>query len=148
MGLSEGQKAPSFTATDTDGNTISLDDFRGSNLVLYFSNLAGPGCTSQSCSFRDAEAAFSSLNAKIVAVAAQNRETAADFKSKNGLEFPIIPDKDGRIQKLFDVSATLGLLPGRITYVIDKDGVIRSAYNSQFAVSSHVDIAKNTLSQL
>lgn len=148
MVLSEGQKAPSFSATDTDGNTVALDDFRGNKLVLYFSNASGPGCVSQSCSFRDAEAQFSALDAKIVAVSAQNQGASTQFKQSNGLSFPVIPDKDGRLQKLYAVPATLGLIPGRITYVIDRDGVIRSVYNSQFSVSSHIDVAKDALKKM
>lgn len=146
--LKEGDKAPAFSAEDTDGNTISLDSLSGTKVVLYFSNLAGPGCTSQSCSFRDAEAQFQKLDAKIIAVSAQNKEASIAFKDSNGLKFPVIPDKDRTLQKLFAVPTTFGLIPGRITFVIDRQGIIRTAYNSQFSVSSHIDVAKETLKNI
>lgn len=148
MVLSEGAQAPDFTATDTEGKSFSLADFRGKNLVLYFSNTQGAGCNAQSCGFRDNEARFSALNAQIVAVSAKNAGAAASFKQNNNLPFPVLVDGDGRLQKLYDVPATLGLLPGRVTYVIDKDGVIRSAYNSQFSMSAHIDTAKDALQKL
>lgn len=148
MVLSEGTRAPDFTANDTEGKSYSLSDFRGKNLVLYFSNTQGAGCNAQSCGFRDNEARFSALNAQIVAVSAKNAAAAASFKQSNNLPFPVLVDGDGRLQKLYDVPSTLGFLPGRVTYVIDKDGVIRSAYNSQFSMSSHIDTAKETLQKL
>lgn len=148
MVLSEGTQAPAFTAQDTDGNSVSLQDFSGKNVVLYFSNTQGMGCNAQSCGFRDNEARFSALNAKIIAVSAKNASAAAAFKNSNNLPFPVLVDGDGRLQKLYDVPSTLGFLPGRVTYVIDKDGVIRSAYNNQFSMSSHIDTAKEALQKL
>lgn len=143
--LKEGDKAPAFSAEDTDGNTISSDSLSGSKVVLYFSNLAGPGCTSQSCSFRDNDARFMKLDAKVIAVSAQDKQASIAFKDANGLTFPVIPDKDKTLQKLFAVPSTLGLIPGRITYVIDREGIIRTAYNSQFSATSHIDVAIETL---
>lgn len=146
--LKEGEKAPSFSAEDTDGNTISSDDLSGSNVVLYFSNASGMVCSTQSCSFRDAEAQFNALDAKIIAVSAQGPGASASFKQSNGLTFPVIPDKDGKLQKLFDVPSTFGLVPGRLTFVIDKEGVIRLAHNSQFSAGSHITMAKKTLKSI
>lgn len=146
--LGEGQKAPDFSTVDTDGNTVALSDFSGSKLVIYFSAGAGPGCVSQSCSFRDAEAQFSALDAKIIAVTAQGKSASADFKSSNSLPFPVIPDPKKTLQKLYDIPATFGLIPGRVTYVIDRNGVVQEAYNSQFSVSAHIDIAKKALKDI
>lgn len=148
MTIAEGDAAPDFTATDTDGSTITAASLRGSKVVLYFSNTAGPGCVSQSCSFRDAEAQFSALNARIVAVSAQKPAAAAEFKRANNLAFPVISDHGRDLQKLFGVPSTFGLLPGRVTFIIDREGVVRRVHNSQFSVGSHIDIAKEVLESL
>lgn len=146
--LDEGTKAPDFSAEDTDGNTVSLSDFAGSKLVLYFSPGHGAGCNSQSCSFRDAEAAISALDAKIVAVSAQGRSASAAFKAANALPFPVLPDGKRELQRKFDISATFGLIPGRVTYVIDREGVIRKAYSSQLSMGSHIDVSKKALAEI
>lgn len=147
MAVGEGQSAPDFSKTDGDGKNVTLSSFKGSrNVVLYFSNGSGPGCTSQSCSFRDAAEDFANLDAEIIAVSAQ-KDTSA-FKRDNRLPFSVIPDGDGALQKLYGVPATLGLIPGRITYVIDKNGIVRSVYNSQFSTAAHVQTAKETLQTL
>lgn len=147
MAVGEGQAAPDFTKQDGDGKTVTLSSFKGTrNVVLYFSNGAGPGCTSQSCSFRDAAEDFAKLDAEIIAVSAQ-RDTAA-FKRDNQLPFSVIPDGDKELQKLYGVPATMGLIPGRVTYVIDKNGLVRSVYNSQFSTAAHVATAKETLASL
>lgn len=146
--VSEGDVAPDFTRTDGDGQTITLSSLRGSNVVLYFSNGAGPGCTSQSCSFRDAAEDFADLDAKILAISAQSNASAADFKRTNRLPFPVIPDNDRQLQKMYGVPSTLGLIPGRVTYVIDKEGVIKKIYNSQFSTAQHITVAKQTLASL
>ncbi|CDF33250.1 unnamed protein product [Chondrus crispus] len=142
--VAEGAQAPDFEKTDGDGNKVSLSSFRGSrNVVLYFSNGAGPGCTSQSCSFRDAAEDFAQLDAEIIAVSAQSDTTA--FKRENSLPFSVIPDSQGELRKLYKVPSTLGLLPGRVTYVIDKQGIVRSVYNSQFSTAAHITTASEAL---
>lgn len=146
--LSEGQPAPLFDKVDGDGNRVKLDDLRGQNVILYFSNLAGPGCTSQSCSFRDAAEDFANLNARVIAVSAQSDQKSADFKRINRLPFSVISDTDKQLQKLYNVPSTFGLIPGRVTFVIDKQGIIRKVFNSQFNATQHVAVAKETLSSL
>lgn len=144
--VTEGSPAPDFSATDTDGNQISLASLRGSPVILFFMAGAGMGCTTQSCAFRDASAEFNQLDAKIIAISA--RSDGAAFKSNNSLNFPVINDASGELQRLFGVSKTLGLIPGRFTYVIDKQGIVKSVYNSQFSFAEHVRIAKETVGAL
>lgn len=147
MVLSKGTPAPDFSKTDGDGNQVTVSSFKGNrNVVLYFSNGSGVGCTSQSCSFRDAAEDFAKLDAEIIAVSAQRDTTS--FKRENRLPFSVIPDPDGELQKLYGVPPTLGLIPGRVTYVIDKQGVIQCVYNSQFSTAQHVKTAAGTLQSL
>lgn len=142
----EGSVAPDFTATDTDGNVVSLAGLRNSNVVLFFMAGAGMGCTTQSCAFRDAAAELNDLDAKIVAVSA--RTDGAAFKSNNSLTYPVVNDGDGRLQTLYGVPKTFGLIPGRITFVIDKEGIVRKVFNSQFSIAKHVETAKETVKAL
>lgn len=143
----EGEPAPDFTKVDGDGKTVTLSSFKDSkNVILYFSPGRGSGCTTQSCSFRDAAEEFASLDAEIIAVSAQRDTTK--FKSENRLPFSVIPDPDGELQKLYGVSTTLRFIPGRVTYVIDKQGVIKKVYNSQISVKNHIDVAAETLKNL
>ncbi|KAI0559670.1 Peroxiredoxin [Gracilaria domingensis] len=146
--VAEGQSAPDFERNDIDGNRIKLSELRGSNVILYFSALQGPGCTSQSCTFRDAAEDFASLDAKIIAISAQGGGKSSQFKRTNRLSFPIVSDPDKELQKLYGVPATFGLIPGRVTFVIDKEGVVQKIFNSQFNVTQHVAIAKETLQAL
>ncbi|CAN8062955.1 unnamed protein product [Agarophyton chilense] len=146
--LAEGQPAPDFDRTDIDGNRVKLSELKGSNVILYFSALQGPGCTSQSCTFRDAAEDFAKLDAKIIAISAQADSKSSQFKRTNRLPFPIVADSKKELQKLYGVPSTFGLIPGRVTFVIDKDGIVRKIFNSQFNVTQHVDIAKETLQSL
>lgn len=146
MAAAEGRPAPDFSATDTDGNAVSLSGLRGSKVILFFMAGAGPGCTTQSCSLRDASAELTSLDAKIVAVSA--RGGGAAFKSSNSLNFPVIDDTNGSLQTLYGVPKTFGLIPGRVTYVIDKEGVVRKSFNSQFSIAQHVAVAKETVEKI
>lgn len=144
--VAEGDKAPDFSATDTDGNAVSLAGLKGSPVILFFMAGAGAGCTTQSCAFRDASAQFNEMDAKIIAVSA--RSDGASFKSNNSLNFPVVNDASGELQRLYGVSKTLGLIPGRYTYIIDREGVVQKIFNSQFSFSEHVRISKETVAAI
>ena len=146
MTLSEGSKLPAFTAKDTDGKQVSSETLKGKPAVLYFMAGAGPGCTQQSCAFRDAAAEFNQLDANIVGISA--RDDGASFKSTNSLEYPIINDGAGELQRLFGVPKTLGIIPGRVTYVVDPESTIQKVFNAQFSFADHVRIAKETIAQM
>jgi len=149
-GLAAGARAPEFTLNDQHGKPVSLADFRGKkNLVVYFYPKDDtPGCTKESCAFRDHYADFSDAGAEVIGISSDSRSSHAAFAEKHRLPFTLLSDVGGKVRRAFGVPTTLGLLPGRVTYVIDKQGVIRHAFNSQLQATRHVDEAISVLKSL
>ncbi|MFM7472102.1 MAG: peroxiredoxin [Nodosilinea sp.] len=132
MPLAVGTPAPAFTTKDTQGNTVSLADFAGKTVVLYFYPKDDtPGCTKQACSFRDAQAAYASRDIVVLGVSADNEADHQAFTAKYDLNFPLLADTDKSLIKAYDVDG--GGYAKRVTYIIGPDGVI-----------THVDAAVNT----
>ncbi len=132
MPLAVGTDAPAFTAKDTNGNTVSLSDFAGKTVVLYFYPKDDtPGCTKQACSFRDAQSQYQGKDIVILGVSADDEVSHQAFTQKYNLNFPLLADSDKSLIKAFDVDG--GGYAKRVTYVIDPSGKI-----------THVDSAVNT----
>ncbi|MCL1472379.1 peroxiredoxin [Argonema antarcticum] len=132
MALSVGTDAPAFTAKDTNGNTVSLSDFAGKTVVLYFYPKDDtPGCTKQACSFRDAYADYQGKDVIVLGVSKDDESSHQEFTQKYNLPFPLLADTDGAIIKAYDVDG--GGYAKRVTYVIDGTGKI-----------VHVDSSVNT----
>ena len=149
-GLGVGAKAPDFSLEDQNGKRVALADYRGSkNVVLYFYPKDDtPGCTRESCAFRDQFEEFRDSGAEVVGVSSDSPASHKRFAEKYSLPFTLLSDAKGEVRASFRVPATLGLLPGRVTYVIDKQGVIRHAFNSQFNATQHVTEALKVLAAL
>ncbi|MCL4346102.1 MAG: peroxiredoxin [Candidatus Thermoplasmatota archaeon] len=145
MTLRVNERAPSFKGEGDDGKQISMDDYLGKmNIVLYFyPKDNSPGCTREACKFRDEFDEFGKLNAVIIGVNRGSVESHRKFREKRSLPFSIISDREGSIHKAYDVKA--GLISERVTYVIDREGIIREVYNSQMNYMKHPDIAKEAL---
>ena len=132
MPLAVGTDAPAFTAKDTKGNTVSLSDFTGKTVVLYFYPKDDtPGCTKQACSFRDAQSQYQGKDIVILGVSADDEVSHQAFTQKYDLNFPLLADTDKSLIKAFDVDG--GGYAKRVTYVIDPNGKI-----------THVDANVNT----
>ena len=149
-GLREGAAAPDFALPDQHGQTISLASFRGQkNVVVYFYPKDDtPGCTKESCSFRDQYTAFTDAGAEVIGISSDSVSSHKAFAEKYNLPFSLLSDLGGKVRAAYGVPATLGLLPGRVTYVIDRAGVIRHAFNSQINATKHVDEALGVLARL
>ena len=149
-GLTVGDKAPRFTLNDQHGKAVSLADYAGrKNVVVYFYPKDDtPGCTKESCSFRDQYTAFTDVGAEVLGISSDSEQSHKAFAEKYRLPFPLLADAGGAVRKLFRVPKSLGLLPGRVTFVIDKQGVIRHAFNSQLNPTKHVDEAIEVLKTL
>ncbi len=145
-----GQKAPEFDLPDAQGKRVRLADFRGSrSVVLYFYPKDDtPGCTKEACSFRDSYEAFKEAGAEVIGVSSDSAATHGRFAAKHRLPFTLLADTDGKVRKAYGVPATLGLLPGRVTFVIDREGVVRHVFNSQLQATRHVQEALQTLKRL
>jgi thioredoxin-dependent peroxiredoxin len=149
-GLGPGDPAPDFTLNDQDGKPVRLADFHGhKNVVVYFYPKDDtPGCTKESCSFRDHFAAFTDVGAEVIGISSDSEESHRKFKDKYKLPFTLLADRGGKVRAAFKVPRSAGILPGRVTYVIDKEGVIRHAFSSQLDVTRHVDEAQEVLRRL
>ena len=148
-GVKVGERAPDFALPDANGREVRLAGFRGRPVVLYFyPKDETPGCTKEACSFRDQHQDFRDAGAEVIGVSSDSPGSHEKFAAKHSLPFTLLSDPGGRVRKAFGVPPTLGLIPGRVTYVIDKQGVIRHVFNSQFNPTAHVDEALKVLATL
>lgn len=123
MALSVGTTAPSFTVKDTNGNTVSLSNFAGKTVVLYFYPKDDtPGCTKQACSFRDNYAEYEGKDIVVLGVSVDDESSHQKFTEKYSLPFPLLADTDKAITIAYDVDG--GGYSKRVTYVIDGAGKI------------------------
>lgn len=123
--LEVGNTAPLFTGLSTGGKSISLEEYRGNWVVLYFYPKSfTSGCTAQACSLRDKYEILVANKAKVIGVSFDDIKRQEDFKTAHNLPFDLISDHDKKIAKKYDAVGTLGLYPKRITYIIDPDGKI------------------------
>jgi len=145
-----GDAAPEFTSTSQTGEQVSLAEFRGNKaVVLFFYPKDGtPVCTKEACSFRDAYEDFVRAGAVVIGVSSDSAESHQAFAGGHRLPFLLLSDADGSLRKAFGVPKTLGFLPGRVTYVIDKEGIVRHVFSSQFSVDRHVAQALAVVRQL
>jgi peroxiredoxin Q/BCP len=145
-----GDRAPDFTATMQDGKLIRMADFLGKKaVVLYFypkDNTAA--CTAQACAFRDAYEQFVEADAEVIGVSSDSSESHRDFAAQQRLPFTLVSDQDRSLRNAFGVPKTLGLLPGRVTYVIDREGIVRHIFNSQFNAERHIAESLEIVKQL
>ena len=134
----EGSSAPDFTLPSQEGSSVSLKDYRGKWVVLYFyPKDQTPGCTIEAKAFRDSYDAFTAAGAEVIGVSADSVASHRRFVASHGLPFLLLSDRQGEVRERYGVEKTLGLLPGRVTYVIDRNGVVRHVYSSQLRVKRH-----------
>jgi len=147
MTVEVGDIAPDFTLESPAGEKISLSGFRGKrSVVLYFYPKDETiGCTREACGFRDRYEAFKQLGAEVIGVSSDDSEKHRKFAEHHGLPFTLLSDPDKKVRKLFGVPSSMVFLPGRVTYVIDKEGRVRHIFNSQMHPEEHVKEALKIL---
>ena len=145
-----GDRAPDFTIKNQRGEPVSLKDYLGKKaVVLYFyPKDNSPGCTKEACKFRDSYEDFKDAGAEVIGVSSQSVESHSIFSTSFNLPFSLLSDEDGRVRSLFGVPSSLGLIPGRVTYVIDKEGIVRHIFSSQLDPERHVEEALQILKSL
>ena len=145
-----GDAAPDFTLPTQAGATVSLKDFTGkTTVVLYFYPKDNtPGCTTEACSFRDSYEVFKDAGAEVIGISSDSAKSHQQFASRHHLPFILLSDARGAVRKRYGVPATLGLLPGRVTYIIDKQGIVRHVFSAPFAAEKHVTEALKVLQTL
>ena len=133
MALQVGDKIPNFAAIDTNGDLFDSNEVIGKKpVVVYFYPKDNTRvCTEQACSFRDQYEDFKTLGAEVIGISSDSLKSHVEFASKHNLPFILLSDFDKKIRKAFGVpNDYLGLIPGRATYVADKNGIIQLIFDS------------------
>jgi peroxiredoxin Q/BCP len=150
MALQVGDKISSFSAKDSDGNDFESASIIGKKpVVFYFYPKDNtPGCTAQACSFRDQYEDFKDLGAEVIGISSDSISSHEKFVQRYKLPFILLSDSDKKIRTLFGVKPNLfGLLPGRVTYVVDKNGIIQLVFDSLVA-TNHIPKALEIIKKL
>jgi len=142
-----GSVAPDFTLPSQAGEMVSLKDFLGrkSVVLFFYPKDDSPGCTREVCAFRDYFEEFGKLDAEVIGISSDSVESHKRFAVEHDLSFTLLSDEGGNIRRLYGVPKTFGLFPGRVTYVIDREGVVRHVFASQLSVKRHVQEALTAL---
>ena len=138
MALAVGDRAPAVVCQDQEGIERRSDQLTGQWLVLFFYPKDDtPGCTAEACAFRDSYGDLQSLGAEVWGVSGDAAASHQRFAQRHNLPFPLLVDRDNALRRAFGVPSLLGLLPGRVTYVIDGEGVIRHVFNNLLDGAAH-----------
>jgi peroxiredoxin Q/BCP len=138
--LEVGDKAPDFVRTDQNGNPVHLADRVSKNVVVLFFYPAdnSGGCTREACAFRDSYEDFQDAGAEVIGVSGGTIEGKQKFVNNNRLPFTLVNDGDGVVREMYGIGkALLGISSQRITYVIDRAGVVRCKFESNFNMDAH-----------
>ena len=151
MSIKIGDQCPNFELLNQFGEKVAINNFIGKqNLVIYFYPKDDtPGCTKQACSFRDTFETFVDQGAMVIGISSDSVTKHSNFAKKYNLQFPLLADEKKHVRKLFGVPTNLlGLIPGRVTYIVDKKGIVQGVFNSQLDVEQHVEEALKVLKGL
>lgn len=145
-----GSKAPDFSLPDQTGKRVNLSDFLGKvNIVVYFyPKDESFGCTKEACGFRDAYEDFKEAGAEVIGVSSDDIASHQAFAANHKLPFILLSDKGKAVAEKYNVGKSLGVIPGRVTFVIDKEGIIRMVFSSQINFQKHIDEALALLQQM
>ncbi len=144
MSAAVNQPAPDFVLPRADGTPLQLSALRGRKVVLFFyPRDDSPVCTVQACAFRDAYAELTTAGAEVVGVSSDSAESHRRFAANRELPFPIVSDPEGSVRRLYGAnSSRLFGKTGRVTYLIDEQGVVRDIFSSMFRPFEHVRRAR------
>jgi thioredoxin-dependent peroxiredoxin len=149
-GIQAGDKAPDFTLPSQTGEPVRLSDrLAEHSVVLYFyPKDETRGCTAEACAFRDSYEVFTQAGAEVIGVSSDPVAKHAGFAEHHQLPFTLVSDQGGTVRKSYGVPAALGIVPGRVTYVIDRSGVVRHVFNSMTNIGRHIDDALTVVKKL
>jgi len=151
-GISVGERVPSFALPDQDGKAVKLDELLGKGPLVFFfyPKDETPGCTREACSFRDANEEMRKAGATVFGVSGDSVESHKGFATHHKLNYGLLSDVGDKVRNdVFGVPrGFLGLTPGRVTYVLDGDGVVRHVFDSSLKFENHVDEAMAVVKRL
>lgn len=145
-----GDMAPQFSLRAQDGKTVSLGDFRGlKNVVVYFyPKDFTMGCTAETKTFGSAHQEIQGLDGEVIGISSDSVESHSSFASECGAGFPMLSDPGGKVRESYGASGRFGILPARVTFVVDKAGVVRHVFSSQTSPTRHVSEAVGALRRM
>ena len=148
--LAVGTEAPDFHAYSQEGSRVSLSELlkKGPVVLFFYPKDFTAGCTSQACTFRDLHDEFSKLGSTIIGISADSDESHRQFAQKHELPFYLVSDKEKILHRKYQVGKRWGLMPERITFVVDTDGRIKYVFDSAFYVNKHSTNALDKVYQL
>lgn len=149
--LSVGDHIPTFTLPDQNGQPVSSEALvaEGPVVLFFYPQDFTVGCTAEACAFRDAHEDFSDAGVRVVGISSDGIKSHADFVAKHGLPYTLLSDDKGQVRKAFGAPRfLLGLADGRVTYVVDGQGVIRHVFNSMVQATRHVQEALQIVTSL
>ena len=144
-----GEDFPEFSLKDDEGNRFNLESLKGQwSVVFFYPKDGSPGCTIESCGFRDKHDDFNALGAQLIGVSSDSMNRHRRFKKKFNLQYKLLCDDSGRLAKKMRLKKTLGFMRARVTFIIDPEGVIQGTITAQFAPKKHVSHALRQLREL
>ena len=150
MAIAVGDKAPNFTLPSQSGTNITLSQFLGKSpvVVYFYPKDDTPGCTMEACQFRDEYQAFQDAGAVVIGISSDSVASHQQFADKHSLPFTLLSDVKNEARNAFGVPNALWVMPGRVTYVIDKEGVVQRVFNNMLDAKAHVAEALKTVENL
>ncbi len=149
MALKVGDHCPEIELIDQSGNTLKRSQLKNKTLVLFFyPKDQTPGCIAQVCGFRDNYDLFKIFGAEVWGVSGDDTNSHLKFASQQNLPFPLLSDPDNKLRKAFGIQNVLGIIPGRVSYIIDSKGIIRHIFNNLLNGPAHVDEALKMLNEI
>jgi thioredoxin-dependent peroxiredoxin len=158
MTLAVGDRAPDFTLPGSNQGTVTLSELTagktpgsagGRTVVIFFYPKDDtPGCTIEACGFRDEYYAFAQAGAEVIGISSDSVVSHDRFAQKHKLPMTLLSDADGKVRELYGVRASLGIMPGRATFVVDREGFVRHTFVSQLRFARHVKEALEVVRRL
>lgn len=148
--IEKGNQVPQFSLPDQNGNTFQSKTLQGKKHVIFFyPKDETPSCTKEACSFRDAYQDFQQAGAEVVGISSDEVRSHQSFISNHNLPYTLLSDTEKKVRKQFGVPGSLfGMLPGRVTYIVDSKGVVQHVFNSQLNSKGHVKKAMEIVKEI
>lgn len=148
--MREGDRAPDFTLESQDGRAVTLSEYKGRKLVVlyFYPKDFTAGCTAEARTFSLQYEEVKGLGAEVVGISSDSTASHGNFADECNVAFPLLSDEGGKVRRAYGVRTYLGLIPGRVTFVIDREGIVRRVYSSQLNPKRHVEESIATLRSL